>query len=63
MAIEWKGVLPAVTTNFTADDELDLPMFIRNLLFQVEAGVDGIVIGGSLGEASTLTPEEKEKLV
>jgi len=63
MAIEWKGVLPAVTTNFTADDELDLPLFIRNLLFQVEAGVDGIVIGGSLGEASTLTLDEREKLV
>jgi len=63
MAIEWKGVLPALTTNFTADDELDLPLFTRNLLFQVEAGVDGVVIGGSLGEASTLTLDEKEKLV
>jgi len=63
MAIEWKGVLPALTTNFTADDELDLPLFTRNLLFQVEAGVEGVVIGGSLGEASTLTLDEKEKLV
>jgi len=63
MAIEWKGVLPALTTNFTADDELDLSLFTRNLLFQVEAGVEGVVIGGSLGEASTLTLDEKEKLV
>jgi len=63
MAIEWKGVLPALTTNFTEDDELDLPLFTRNLLFQVEAGVDGVVIGGSLGEASTLTLDEREKLV
>jgi len=63
MAIEWKGVYPALTTNFTADDELDLPLFTRNLLFQVEAGVDGVVIGGSLGEASTLTLNEKERLV
>ena len=63
MAIEWKGVFPALTTNFTADDELDLPLFTKNLLFQVEAGVDGVVVGGSLGEASTLTLNEKERLV
>jgi 4-hydroxy-tetrahydrodipicolinate synthase len=63
MAIEWKGVYPALTTNFTADDELDLSLFTKNLLFQVEAGVDGVVIGGSLGEASTLTLDEKERLV
>jgi 4-hydroxy-tetrahydrodipicolinate synthase len=63
MRIEWKGVLPAVTTNFTSRDELDLPIFIKNIQFQLDAGVDGIVLGGSLGEASTLTLDEKERLV
>jgi dihydrodipicolinate synthase/N-acetylneuraminate lyase len=63
MRIEWKGVLPAVTTNFTSGDELDLPIFTKNLQFQLDAGVDGIVLGGSLGEASTLTLDEKERLV
>ena len=63
MRIEWKGVLPAVTTNFTSKDELDLPIFTKNLQFQLDAGVDGIVLGGSLGEASTLALDEKERLV
>ena len=30
MSIEWKGVMPAVTTKFTADDQLDLTMFQKN---------------------------------
>ena len=61
--LQWKGVFPALTTPFTANDELDLPMFEKNLNAQLEAGVHGIIIGGSLGEASTLTTNEKEILV
>lgn len=63
MSINWKGVFPALTTPLTADDQLDLPMFGKNLDAQLEAGVQGLIIGGSLGEASTLTLEEKEQLV
>jgi len=63
MAIVWKGVFPALTTKFTAKDELDLKLFEKNLKFQLASGVDGVILGGSLGEASVLTVEEKEKLV
>src|SRR5689334_13156107 len=63
MHIDWKGVYPALTTKFTKTDELDLPLFEKNLDAQLEAGVDGIILGGSLGEASTLTDNEKESLV
>ncbi len=63
MAIVWKGVFPALTTKFTAKDELDLKLFEKNLEFQIAAGVDGVILGGSLGEASVLTEEEKERLV
>ena len=63
MSFEWKGVFPALTTKFTAEDKLDLPMFEKNLKAQIDAGIDGIVLGGSLGEASVLTTPEKEKLV
>ena len=63
MAFQWKGVFPALTTKFTATDELDLSMFEKNLRAQLEAGVDGIVLGGSLGEASVLSTKEKEILV
>lgn len=63
MTFEWKGVFPAITTKFTADDKLDLQLFDKNILFQLTCGVDGLVLGGSLGEASTLTLAEKETLV
>ena len=63
MSIKWKGVFPALTTKFTANDELDLPLFAKNLEAQLDAGVDGIILGGTLGEASVLTIAEKEKLV
>ncbi len=60
---EWKGVFPALLTPFTADDQVDLAMFEKNLDVQVDAGIHGIIIAGSLGEASTLTLAEKEALV
>ncbi|MGA1227625.1 MAG: dihydrodipicolinate synthase family protein [Tamlana sp.] len=62
MNIKWEGVMPAVTTQFNANDELDLNMFKKNILAQVEAGVHGIVLGGTLGEASTLTDAERRIL-
>jgi dihydrodipicolinate synthase/N-acetylneuraminate lyase len=63
MSINWDGIFPALTTKFTADDTLDLPVFGLNLGAQLEAGVNGIILGGSLGEASTLTLAEKETLL
>ncbi|RZL61885.1 MAG: dihydrodipicolinate synthase family protein [Pedobacter sp.] len=57
--VAWQGIYPALLTPFTANDEIDYPMFQKNLDEQLAAGVDGIIIGGSLGEASTLTREEK----
>ena len=63
MAITWKGVFPALTTKFSEDDVLDLGTFDLNLEAQLSAGIDGIILGGTLGEASTLSNEEKESLV
>ena len=59
----WTGVYPAVTTKFKETGELDIPAFIKNIEFQIESGVSGIIIGGSLGESSTLSNEEKVELV
>jgi len=61
--MDWKGVFPALTTKFTSRDELDLKLFDKNLKFQLASGVDGVILGGSLGEASVLSFEEKEQLV
>ncbi|MHA7058784.1 dihydrodipicolinate synthase family protein [Aquimarina sp. M1] len=63
MIINWKGVMPAVTTKFTDGDILDLKMFATNIEAQLYAGVHGIILGGTLGEASTLNNEEKSVLV
>ena len=62
MSIQWKGVMPAVTTKFTDNDELDLKTFELNINAQLDAGVHGIVLGGTLGEASTLSDDEKRTL-
>ena len=61
--INWNGVYPAITTKFTDDDQLDMDKFVQNICVQLEAGVDGIILGGSLGEASSLNEEEKIQLL
>ncbi|QLE01011.1 dihydrodipicolinate synthase family protein [Galbibacter sp. BG1] len=63
MHVQWEGVMPAVTTKFDENDSLDLQMFEVNIKAQLEAGVSGIILGGTLGEASTLTDEEKVTLI
>jgi 4-hydroxy-tetrahydrodipicolinate synthase len=63
MQIKWEGVMPAVTTKFTKEDTLDIKMFELNIQAQLEAGVSAIILGGTLGEASTLTDEEKKVLI
>jgi len=55
----WAGIFPAVTTKFHADESLDAEGTARHLDFQIRNGIHGIVTGGSLGEASTLTRDEK----
>lgn len=63
MSFSWSGVMPAVTTKFTKEGALDLNMFQVNIEAQIAAGVSGIILGGTLGEASTLSGEEKETLL
>jgi dihydrodipicolinate synthase/N-acetylneuraminate lyase len=56
---QWAGVFPAVTTKFTSDDRLDIAEMERCFALQIEAGVHGLIVCGSLGEASTLEADEK----
>jgi dihydrodipicolinate synthase/N-acetylneuraminate lyase len=63
MSIKWTGVFPAVTTKFTDNDELDFDAFDINIAAQLEAGAEGIILGGSLGEASVLSDDEKFELL
>jgi 1-pyrroline-4-hydroxy-2-carboxylate deaminase len=63
MSINWSGVFPAVTTKFTSNDTLDINLFEKNIDAQLAADVNGIILGGTLGEASVLTTTEKQTLV
>ncbi|WP_242691450.1 dihydrodipicolinate synthase family protein [Desertivirga arenae] len=59
MNVTWKGVYPAITTKFNENDEIDYEAYEKGLQGQLDAGVDGIIVSGSLGEASTLSDQEK----
>lgn len=61
--INWIGVYPAVLTFFDSEENLDIEGFLGNLRFQVKSGVQGVIIGGSLGESSTLTHDERIQLL
>lgn len=61
--VNWKGVYPAVLTPFKENDSIDFDMFKINIDTQLDAGIDGIVLAGSLGEASTLLNNEKVDLL
>ena len=59
MTMTWNGVMPAITTPFTADGDVDHAFLARHALWMIESGCTGIVALGSLGEAATLSVVEK----
>ena len=61
--ISLKGVFGPVTTPFSADGELDAAGFEGNLAAHMRAGLDGIVVTGSTGEAALLDEREREQMV
>ena len=63
MKPDWKGVFPAATTQFHQDQTLDLDATARQLAAQLEAGVHGLVMLGSLGENNALEPDEKRRVM
>lgn len=58
-----KGVWTAIVTPFNQDGSLDLDSFARLIERQAKAGIDGVVISGTTGEAGTLTVQEKLTLI
>ena len=63
MAIEWRGVYPAVTTQFKPDQSLDLEATEAHLEMLIQAGVDGLVMLGTVGETASLDPVEKRDVL
>ena len=59
----WSGVFPAITTQLTRDQSLDLAATAKHADVLIESGVTGIVFLGSLGENQALSPEEKRRVI
>lgn len=63
MSVDWRGVLPAITTPFDAELVVDHAFLTEHATWLVEAGCVGVVPCGSLGEAATLSAFEKVDVV
>lgn len=61
--MNWKGVLPAITTPFNADLSVDYGFLAEHARWMIDAGCTGLVPLGSLGEGATLAPDEKRKIL
>jgi 4-hydroxy-tetrahydrodipicolinate synthase len=59
MNVNWKGVFPAATTQFREDESLDLSATARHIDAMIRAGIDGVVMLGTVGENSSLEYDEK----
>lgn len=57
------GTAPALITPFTADDELDLTSLRRLIDWQIDQGVEALVILGTTGENPTVSDDERRRLV
>ncbi len=63
MTTSWSGIFPALTTKFTEEGKLDFAAMERHFNFQIESGVHGLIVLGSLGENLALTPIEKQEVL
>jgi 4-hydroxy-tetrahydrodipicolinate synthase len=61
--MRFPGIIPAVTTPFDADGAVDTAALAENVRFLLDAGVHGIVATGTMGEAGSLTADERSLVV
>ena len=62
MAKELRGVLTALPTPFTVDDDIDAQLMKRVVDRNINAGVDALVVGGGTGEYTSLTNAERRQI-
>lgn len=63
MSVSWQGVMPALMTEFHQDGALDLPSTQRHLDACIKAGIEGVIVLGTLGENSSLSQDEKARVI
>ena len=57
--MRFPGIIPAVTTPFDAAGAIDRDALARNLAALLDAGVHGFVATGTMGEAGSLSADER----
>ena len=55
----FSGIVPAVLAPFTSDDSIDVPALRSNVEFLLQHGVHGFVVNGTMGEAASLSDDER----
>ena len=63
MKLKWRGVFPAVTTQFTANQALDIDATLRHFEILIEGGVHGLIVLGTVGENCSVEFGEKLELI
>ncbi|MDB5355443.1 MAG: yagE [Phycisphaerales bacterium] len=63
MKVTWQGVFPAATTQFKADHSLDIPATLKHLDVMLEAGIEGLIMLGTVGENCSLEYAEKMEVL
>ncbi|MBL8234549.1 MAG: dihydrodipicolinate synthase family protein [Bryobacterales bacterium] len=59
MSVTWSGVFPALTTQFRADESLDLDATAKHLESMIASGIHGVILLGSVGENTAHEYDEK----
>ncbi|WP_435011555.1 dihydrodipicolinate synthase family protein [Tundrisphaera lichenicola] len=63
MSVTWQGVFPAATTQFKSDESLDIPATLKHIEAMIEAGIDGLIVLGTVGENCSIEAVEKRELL
>ncbi len=61
--MRFPGIIPAITTPFGADGAVDVAALEANVSALIDAGVQGLVATGTMGEAASLSAEERRAVV
>ena len=63
MAVQWRGVFPAATTQFHQDQAIDIKSTLTHLDTMIDAGIHGLIMLGTVGENCSLEYSEKLELL
>ena len=63
MSIDWRGVFPAVTTQFKDDESIDFAANAKHVEWLLESGVHGLIMLGTVGENGSLSAPEKRDVL